>query len=62
MQKRPLYGQSKTYSQSFLLYKDVQNGWDAQLAGSYTGERINTISQYLDNDIWQKDLCSWIFL
>ncbi|MBV8324899.1 TonB-dependent receptor [Chryseobacterium sp.] len=54
MQKRPLYGQSKHIANLSLLYKDVQNGWDAQLAGSYTGERINTISQYLDNDIWQK--------
>ncbi|MDR2230739.1 MAG: TonB-dependent receptor [Flavobacteriaceae bacterium] len=54
MQKRPLYGQSKHIANLSLLYKDVQNGWDTQLAGSYTGERINTISQYLDNDIWQK--------
>ena len=49
-----MYGQSKHIANLSLLYKDVQNGWDAQLAGSYTGERINTISQYLDNDIWQK--------
>ncbi|MGY0036161.1 hypothetical protein [Pedobacter sp. NJ-S-72] len=24
------------------------------MAGSYTGERINTISQFVDNDLWQK--------
>ncbi|MDE5491442.1 TonB-dependent receptor domain-containing protein [Elizabethkingia meningoseptica] len=54
MQKRPLYGQSKHIANLSLLYKDVKNGWDAQLAGSYTGDRINIISQYLDNDIWQK--------
>lgn len=54
MQKRPLYGQSKHIANLSILYKDVQKGWDAQLAGSYTGERINTISRFLDNDIWQK--------
>ena len=27
---------------------------DIQIAGSYTGPRINTVSQFVDNDLWQK--------
>lgn len=53
-QTRPLFGQSAHIGNLSLLYKDTKSGWDAQLAGSYTGERINTISQFADNDIWQK--------
>lgn len=53
-QSRPLFGQAAHIGNLSLLYKDTKNGWDAQLAGSYTGERINTISQFVDNDIWQK--------
>lgn len=53
-QTRPLYGQAAHIANLSLLYKDTQNGWDAQLAGSYTGDRINTVSQFVDNDLWQK--------
>ncbi len=53
-QTRPLFGQSAHIGNLTLLYKDTQNGWDAQVAGSYTGERINTVSQFLDNDLWQE--------
>lgn len=53
-QKRPLYGQSAHIANLSLLYKNQRSGWDAQLAGSYTGPRISTVSQFLDNDIWQK--------
>lgn len=53
-QKRPLYGQSEHIANLSLLYKNHHSGWDAQIAGSYTGPRINTVSQFLDNDIWQK--------
>lgn len=53
-QTRPLFGQAAHIGNLSLLFKDTKNGWDAQLAGSYTGERINTISQFVDNDIWQK--------
>ncbi len=51
-QTRPLYGQSAHIGNLTLFYKN--NGWDAQVAGSYTGERINTVSQFLNNDLWQK--------
>jgi hypothetical protein len=53
-QTRPLFGQSEHIANLSLLYKDVKKGWDAQIAGAYTGERINTISQFLNNDLWQK--------
>ena len=53
-QTRPLYGQSAHIANVTLLYKDSKTGWDAQLAASYTGERINTVSQFLDNDLWQE--------
>ena len=52
-QTRPLYGQSRHIANLTLLYKDAQRGWDAQVAASYTGKRINTVSQFLENDLWQ---------
>ncbi|WP_374948795.1 TonB-dependent receptor domain-containing protein [Mucilaginibacter sp.] len=53
-QSRPLFGQSEHIANLSLLYKDTKHGWDAQIAGAYTGERINTVSQFLNNDLWQK--------
>lgn len=53
-QTRPLYGQSAHIANLSLLYKDSKHGWDGQLAASYTGPRINTVSQFLDNDLWQQ--------
>jgi hypothetical protein len=53
-QTRPLYGQSAHIANLSLLYKDTQHGWDAQLAGAYTGPRITVVSQFVDNDYWQK--------
>ncbi|AYL99071.1 TonB-dependent receptor [Mucilaginibacter celer] len=53
-QTRPLFGQSAHIANLALLYKDTKKGWDAQIAGAYTGPRINTISQFLNNDLWQK--------
>ena len=53
-QTRPLYGQSAHVANLSLLYKDVKNGWNAQFAVSYTGDRISYVSQYLNNDLWQK--------
>ena len=52
-QTRPLNGQAKHVANISLLYKDMRNGWDGQLALSYTGDRLYAISRYLDNDIWQ---------
>jgi len=53
-QTRPLQGQSKHVGNLSFLYKDVKGGLDAQISAVYTGERINSVSAYLDNDIWQK--------
>lgn len=53
-QTRPLYGQSAHVANLSVLYKNQNNGIDAQLAGGYTGDRINTVSQFVDNDLWQK--------
>jgi TonB-dependent receptor len=52
-QTRPLNGQAKHVANLSLLYKDIQRGWDGQLAFSYTGDRLYAVSRYLDNDIWQ---------
>ena len=53
-QTRALYGQSAHIANLSLLYKDAEHGWDGQLAASYTGPRINTVSQFVDNDLYQK--------
>jgi len=53
-QTRPLQGQSKNLGNLSLLYKDSKIGLDAQISAVYTGERINSVSIYLNNDVWQK--------
>ncbi len=53
-QTRPLQGQSKHVANLSILYKNSKKGVDGQLAAVYTGARINTVSPFLDNDIWQK--------
>jgi hypothetical protein len=57
-QTRPLQGQSKHLANLSLLFKDAKSGLDAQVSGVYTGERINSVSQYLNNDVWQKAFVS----
>lgn len=53
-QTRPLQGQSRHISNVALLYKNQKAGLDLQLAMVYTGDRIISVSPYLDNDIWQR--------
>ncbi|BAV06515.1 TonB-dependent receptor [Filimonas lacunae] len=54
-QTRPLQGQSAHVANVSLLFKDDNKlGLNAQLALGYTSKRINTVSQFLNNDIWQK--------
>jgi TonB-dependent receptor len=53
-ENRPLYGQSAHVGNISLLYKGVKNGLNAQVAFSYTGDRIYSVSEYLNNDQWQK--------
>jgi TonB-dependent receptor len=52
--RRPLQGQSAHIGNFSLLYKSAKNKTDAQLALVYTGERINTLSQYKGFDNWEK--------
>jgi TonB-dependent receptor len=61
-QTRPLQGQSKHIANLSLLVKDDnKTGLNAQLAFTYTGRRINTVSQFLNNDIWQKGFAQMDF-
>ena len=53
-QTRPLYGQSTHVGNISLLYKSSRHGLNGQLAFSYTGDRIYTVSRYIDDDKWQK--------
>lgn len=53
-QKRPLVGQAAHIANLALLYKSVDYGIDAQIATTYSGEKIAIASFYLNSDIWQK--------
>ncbi|MCS3798599.1 TonB-dependent receptor domain-containing protein [Niastella sp. OAS944] len=60
-QTRPLQGQSKHIANLSLMVKHDNIGLNAQLAFNYTGRRINTVSQFLNNDIWQKGFAQMDF-
>ncbi|WP_184541746.1 TonB-dependent receptor [Mucilaginibacter sp. FT3.2] len=60
-QTRSLQGQSKNIANLSFLYRDSKNGFNAQISAVYTGARINTVSPFLDNDIWQKGYTSLDF-
>jgi outer membrane receptor protein involved in Fe transport len=53
-QTRPMQGQARHIANLSLLYKDLNNGWESQLSLVYTGERLEAISPYLDNDMYSK--------
>ncbi len=53
-QTRPLTGQAAHVGNISLLFKDIKKGWNAQLASSYTGEKIVIASRFLDSDYWEK--------
>ncbi|MCF8381222.1 MAG: TonB-dependent receptor [Bacteroidales bacterium] len=53
-QTRPLFGQSAHVGNISLLYKSSKNGLSSQLAFSYTGDRIYTVSRFINNDLWQE--------
>ncbi|TXK46805.1 outer membrane beta-barrel protein [Pontibacter qinzhouensis] len=55
-QNRPLQGQATHIGNLSLLYRDQQHGLDAQLAFVYTGERLETISPFLDNDMYARPI------
>lgn len=54
MQARPLVNQAPHMANISLLYKDTKYGWDAQLAGAYTGKKIAIASHFLDSDYWEE--------
>ena len=58
-QKRPLVNQAPHTANVSLLYKDTENGWNAQLSASYTGKRLALVSPYKDADQWDKDMFSF---
>jgi outer membrane receptor protein involved in Fe transport len=53
-QTRPLQGQAKHLGNVSLLYKDQKLGTNMQLAMVYTGERIENVSPFFENDSWVK--------
>jgi len=53
-QTRPLQGQANNVGNLSLLYKNPKIGLEAQLAFTYTGDRIAQVSQYYNLDTWQK--------
>jgi len=52
-QTRPLYGQAAHVANISFLIKDRNDGWNGQLAFSYTGDRLCIVSRYLNDDSWQ---------
>lgn len=55
-QTRSLQGQATHIGNLSLLYKDIPQGWESQLSMVYTGERLDAISPFLDNDIYTKPI------
>lgn len=53
-QSRPLFGQAAHVANVSLLYKSKRWHWEGQLAYSFTGKRLSDISNWLDDDIWEK--------
>ncbi len=53
-QSRPLVNQAPHTANLSLLYKDTEQGWNAQLATSYTGAKLVLVSPFKDADQWEK--------
>jgi TonB-dependent receptor len=53
-QTRPLQGQAASVGNFSALYKDQKTGLEGQLSLSYTGERIEAVSNYYGLDTWEK--------
>jgi hypothetical protein len=52
IEARPLQGQARHIGNFSLLYKDMKKGTDVQLAFVYTGERLENVSPFFQNDSW----------
>ncbi|WP_198675348.1 TonB-dependent receptor [Pleomorphovibrio marinus] len=55
-QSRPLQGQADHIGNLSLMYKNQLSGTDMQIAMVYTGERIEFVSPFLENDHWSKPI------
>ncbi|WP_028909158.1 TonB-dependent receptor [Prevotella sp. AGR2160] len=55
-QTRPLVNQAPHTANLSLLYKDTENGWNGQLAASYTGTRLVLVSPFKDADEWERGM------
>jgi hypothetical protein len=55
-QSRVLQGQAKNIGNIALLYKDQAKGFEAQLSIVYTGERLDAISPFLNNDTYAQPI------
>jgi TonB-dependent receptor len=53
-QTRALQGQATHIGNLSLLFKDLDRGWESQLSLVYTGEKLEAISPYLNNDLYSK--------
>ena len=53
-ESRPLQGQSPHLASLSLLYADARRGWNARIAGIYTGRRIYSVSGWYGLDYWQR--------
>ena len=53
-QSRPLVNQAPHTANISLLYKDTENGWNVQLASSFTGAKLALVSPFKDADQWDK--------
>lgn len=60
-QTRPLQGQAKHIGNLALLYKDIQKGFESQLSMVYTGERLEVISPFIDNDWYSSPIVQMDF-
>ena len=53
-ESRPLQGQANHIGNLSLIYKNAKIGLDAQVAFTYTGERISLVSPYAGLHYWQQ--------
>lgn len=53
-QTRPLFGQAAHVANLSLLVHDARRGWEGQVAFNYTGKRLSDISNWYDDDIYEK--------
>ena len=57
-QTRPLVNQAPHTANVSLLYRDTTHGWNAQLASSYTGQKLAVVSPFKDADQWDRAMFS----